>query len=125
MAYRVFDTKEECWVNEDGLYMSPDELLHIIKRSFFGLKIETLSPFDDRYVVHRDTGLYDKNNILILEGDYVKAEVSEDKTIVGVVIYAQELAAYVILCRDIDEYFSIGSDLCEYIEVIGNVFDGT
>jgi hypothetical protein len=56
-------------------------------------------------------------------GDYVKAQVAEDREATGLVTYAQELSSYVILCFDTEEYFTLGTEVCEFIEVVGNVFD--
>lgn len=37
--------------------------------------------------------------------------------------YAHEISAYVILCDD-DMFYTLGSNVCDHIEIIGNVFDG-
>ena len=42
---------------------------------------------------------------------------------IGLVCFAQELSAYIILCFDPDEYFTLGTEVVQYIEVVGNVFD--
>ena len=81
-------------------------------------------PDDDRYICHKDIELYDKENVLVYEGDYLEAKVSEDKTVVGLVAYAHELSSYVILCVDSDEFYTLGSEVTEYIKKVGNVFDG-
>lgn len=122
--YRVYDTERKRWV-KDNIYLSPNPYsdLYIFKKSFFG-KNKLISVFDDRYIVHKDTNLYDKYGYSIYEGDYVRATVSEDRTVIGQVAYACELAAYVILCMKSEEYFTLGQEVCEFIQVIGNVFDG-
>ena len=56
-------------------------------------------------------------------GDHLEAQVSEDRAVRGLVIFAEELSAYIILCFDSDEYFTLGTEICQYIEVVGNVFD--
>ena len=121
--FRVYDTHKKEWV-KDKIYMSPDGDLYILKTSIFsGAKLELL-PDDDRYICHKDIELYDKENVLVYEGDYLEAKVSEDKTVVGLVAYAHELSSYVILCVDSDEFYTLGSEVTEYIKKVGNVFDG-
>lgn len=122
--FRVYDTEDKCWIR-DGVYLAtnPHNDLYIAKKNFFGIeKLYLVS--NDRYVIHKEIDLYDKNKISIYEGDYVKANVSDNREVVGMVAYAHELSAYVILCIKSDEYFTLGSDVCDLIEVIGNVFDG-
>lgn len=123
MTYRVFDTEEKVWV-KGKVYLNPYGELFIIKQSVFGWTKVPLTLSQDRYVYHRDIDLYDRNATLVYEGDYIRAKISDDKTVVGVVVYARELSAYVILCVDSDEFYTLGTEVCEYIEVIGNVFDG-
>lgn len=123
MAYRVYDNEKKKWVM-DNVYLNPHSELFLIKRFLFGV-VKVLHTLDsDRYIHHRDINLYDKNSVLIYEGDYIKAQVEEDRSVTGLVAYAHELSAYVILCVDSDEFYTLGSETCEFIEVIGNVFDG-
>ena len=75
-------------------------------------------------MVHRDIELDDKDGVLVYEGDYVEAQVSEDRIVRGLVSYACEISSYVLLCFDSEEYFTLGSEVSEFIKVIGNVFDG-
>jgi hypothetical protein len=122
--YRIYNTEKKKWIRND-IYLSPDPYsdLYILKKSMFGR--EKLVPIsDDNYVIHRDIELYDKNENLVYEGDYVKAKVAENKTAIGLVTYAAELSSYIILCMSTEEYYTLGSEICEYIEVVGNVFDG-
>ena len=92
-----------------------------MEKCLFGKKIKITSP--ERYIYHRDIGLLDKNDELIFEGDMVEATVSEDTTVTGMVAYARELAGYVILCSDCEKWYSLGSEVCQYVKVVGNVFD--
>ncbi len=121
--YRVYDTEEKKWI-KDNVYLSPDGELFLIKQSLFGMTKVPLVLSQDRYIYHEDIGLYDKENVLVYEGDYIQAEVEEDKSVIGVVAYAHELSSYVILCVDSDEFFTLGSTTTEFIQVVGNVFDG-
>jgi hypothetical protein len=77
----------------------------------------------NRFVYQRYIGLEDKNERPIYIGDTLEAKVSEDRVVRGVVTFAEELSAYIILCFDPDEYFTLGTDIVQYIEVVGNVFD--
>jgi len=118
--YRVYDVKNKKWIT-DNVYMSSNCDLYILKTSIFsGAKLELL---EGEYVYHNSIDLYDKSNTLVYEGDYIEAKVSEDKTVIGLVAYAHELSSYVILCVDSDEFYTLGSEVKEYIKVVGNVFD--
>lgn len=128
MAFRVYDIDKKKWI-KDNVYLSPNDELFLIKKGLFG----TTKISADNYVFHKDIGLYDKKNKLVYEGDYIKAVVgkvnekdenSEDKIEIGLVSYAPELSAYVILCVDSDIYYTLGSETTKFIEIIGNVFDG-
>ena len=118
--YRVYDKKSQKWI-EDDICMNPNGDLYKVTRLLFGCKLSYLS--DERYVWHKGIGVFDKNYNEIYEGDYVKAEVDKDKIVSGIVCYADEYASYVILCNDTSEFYHIGNELSEYIEVIGNSFD--
>jgi hypothetical protein len=121
MAYRVYDNERKKWL-KDNIYMSPDECLFKIKQGLLGM---TKIPLDaERYIYHKDIGLYDKNSKLVFEGDYILARVAEDKEVVGFVAYAYELSAWVILCDESNEFFTLGSSVSAEISIIGNVFDG-
>lgn len=120
--FRVYNTEKKQWVKDD-IYLNPNGELFLIKQSLFGW-VKIPMALDDRYIYHRDIGLYDKNQNMVFEGDYIRARVAEDKEEIGLVSYAHELSAYVILCVDNDTFYTLGSETTEFIEVIGNVFDG-
>lgn len=134
MVYRIYDNEKKKWVkNENDIYLSPDGELFKIKKSVLGMVKVPLALSQDRYTYHQDIGLTDKSGKKVFEGDYIRAVVgkvdennenSEDKVEIGLVSYAHELSAYVILCNNSDTFYTLGSSVCEYIEVIGNVFDG-
>lgn len=119
--YRVFDNKRHKWV-ENNICISPNGYIYKVKRNLFGCKLVPLS--DERYILHKNIEVFDKNQEEIYEGDYIKAEIDKDKIVHGMVCYAHEYASYIILCTDTNEYYHIGNELSEYLEIIGNVFDG-
>lgn len=123
MSYRVYDNELKKWL-KDNIYLSPDGELFLIKKSLFGMVKVPLALSQDRYIYHKKIDLLDKNKKEIYEGDYIKAQVGDDKSVIGLVAFAEELSAWVILCVDSDEFFTLGSEVTEYIEEIGNVFDG-
>lgn len=123
MEYRVYDNEQKEWV-KDNIYLNSDGDLFLIKRSAFGWTKLPLALSPERYVCHKAIDLWDKNGQQIFEGDYLKAQVSEDRVVIGLVAFAIELSSYIILCVDSDEFYTLGSEVCEYIEKIGNVFDG-
>lgn len=123
MTYRIFDKETKQWVR-DNIFLTPDGGLVLVKKYLFGL-IKILRPLSQkRYVYHEDIALCDKNGELIFVGDYLKAQVDTDKEVVGMVAYAEQLSAYVILCDDTSEFYTLGSDVAELVQIIGNVFDG-
>lgn len=120
--YRVYNIEKKKWVNDD-IFIAPNDDLYIFEKKLFGKK-KLIPISDEDCVIHRDIELYDKNSNVVYEGDYVKAKVAEDRTVIGLVTYAAELSSYIILCMKTEEFFTLGQEVCEYIEVIGNVFDG-
>ena len=132
MGYRVYDYEAKKWL-KNNIYMNPDGELFKIKHSLFGTVKVPLALSPDRYIYHRDIDLTDKNGYEVHEGDYIKAVVgkvdeedenSDDIIEIGLVTYAHELSSYVMLCVNNDTFYTLGSQVCEYIEIIGNVFDG-
>lgn len=122
MGFRVYDKKKKRWVN-DSILLTPDGELIESKKSLFGNKLTFVD--ENRYVYQKFIGLHDKNGTPIYIGDHLEAKVAEDRTVKGLVIFAEELSAYIILSFSSDEYFTLGTEICQYIEVIGNVFDKT
>lgn len=121
--FRVYDNKKKCWV-KDNIYLTPDDELVLIKESAFGMVKTPIELSKDRYICHRDIGLTDKTGREVFEGDYVKASVSEDNEEIGLVTYAYQLSAYIILCVNNDTFYTLGTETSDDIQVIGNVFDG-
>lgn len=116
--YRIFDNKEKVWVRE-GIYLSPNNDLSTSKRALFGTeKLSLVS--EQRYILHRDIGLRDKNNIAIFEGDICKVE---SINVTGVVVYAYDHASYYLLDYANSKYYTLGIEQCKMVEVIGNIIE--
>ena len=120
MSFRVYDKKRKKFIT-DNIYLTPDGELVESKKSLWGNKMTFVD--QNRYVYQRYIGLEDKNNISIYIGDTLEAQVAEDRTIKGMVTFAPELSAYIILCFESEEYFTLGESVCDLITVVGNVFD--
>lgn len=122
MLYRVYDEDERKWV-VDNVYLTPNGDLVMIKKTM-GL-VKTLVVLDRaRYIYHKMIGLQDVNNTEVYEGDYLLAKVEDDREIVGLVTFAEELGSYIILDTNDDKYYHLGDTIREFIRIIGNVFDG-
>ena len=121
--YRVYDLEKQKWV-KDRIYLSPlpQSDLYILKKNFLG-KDKLVLVENDRYIVHKFIDLYDKDSNMVFEGDIIKAQISDDKTVTGIVTYATEWSAYIILCFDPDEFYVLGSSISQEIKITGNVFD--
>lgn len=120
MSYRVYDKKRKKFI-EDNIFLTPDGELVESKKSLFGDKITFVS--QNRFVYQKYIELDDVNGKQIYVGDYLEAKVAEDKVVVGMVTFAPELSAYIILCFETEEYFTLGTEVCHYVKVVGNVFD--
>lgn len=120
MGYRVYDKKKKKFVT-DNVYLTPDGELVESKKSLFGNKMTFVD--QNRFVFQQAISLTDKNGTPIYIGDYLKAQVTEDKEITGLVTYSEQLSSYVILSFTTDEYFMLGEPVSELVEVTGNVFD--
>lgn len=116
MSYRVYDKKKRKFVTDD-IFLTPDgELVES--------KDNKLTFVDqNRYVYQKYIELNDKDNTPVYIGDYLEAQVAEDRTVRGMVTFAPEMSSYIILCFDSEEYFTLGESVCDLIEVVGNVFD--
>ena len=114
--YRVYSKNEKKWLKE-GVYLSPNNDLYISKKTLFGTE-KLILVSDNKYIWHKDIGLYDKNDTLIFEGDICRIEHLD---IVGVIAYASERASYYIFDDKNSKYYTVRVDYCKQIEVIGNI----
>lgn len=121
---RAYDIENNHWVTEDVyIPLNIKEELYTLKKNIFGKK-KLVSVASDKYVIHNDINLCDKDGDLIFEGDYLQCEVAEDKIVIGLVIYASDLSSYVVLCEEHNEFYTLGYEVSDYVKIIGNVFDG-
>ena len=120
MAFRVYDIKRKQWI--DNVVKDAQDDLYKVKKGVFKDKLTYLDPND--YIYHDAFNLYDKNNVQVFEGDYLQAEVEEDKFVIGLVAFVDDLSGYAILVEPTQEFYTLGSETTEFIEIIGNVFDG-
>lgn len=124
MSYRVFDNKERKWLKKDEVFLSGfNNDLYAYGNGFFKKKkLELLSPA--RYILHKDTGIVDKNNNLIYEGDICELEFTKNGKHKCVIAYVPERAAYIFFDDDTSSYYSYADGMSKYITIVGNVFDG-
>lgn len=120
MSYRVYDKKKKKFIT-DNIFLTPDGELVESKKSIWGNKMTFVD--GNRYVYQRYIMLNDRNNNPIYIGDMLEAQVADDRIAHGIVTYAEELAAYIILCFETGEYFVLGQSVCDRIQIVGNVFD--
>lgn len=120
MGYRVYDKKKHKFI-KDNIFLTPDGELVESKKSLFGNKMSFVD--SDRFVYQRSTELQDKNDNEVFVGDYLEAQVDEDRVINGLVTFADELGSFIILCFDTGEYFVLSQSVCGLIKIIGNIFD--
>lgn len=120
MAFRVYDKKRKKFVT-DNIYLTPDGELVESKKSIWGNKMTFVD--GNRFVFQKSTELFDRDNTEIFVGDYLSAEVSDDRIVEGLVTFAEELGSFVILCFDTGEYFVLSQSVCSKIKVVKNIFD--
>ena len=120
--FRVYDKKRKIFMTEDVLIGKNGDLYKVGK-NLLGSKLTYLH--QNRYVFQQAIQLNDKNDMPIYIGDYLKAEVADNRIVRGMVTFAEEIGAYIILCFESDEYFVLSQSVCSRIEVVGNVFDNS
>lgn len=119
---RVFDKQTGEWLKYD-IYLMPNGDLYKLEKPIFRKRNTLKQLSNERYVVHRDIGLTDKNGILIYEGDICEVMLNEDETIYAEVTYVEYVASYVLLDFKTGHFYYLGTEQANLIEVVGNVFD--
>ena len=121
MQYRVYDAKNKEWIYKN-IYVSQDDELFMCKKILFVFNKMILLP-QSRYVKQDFIGLFDKNKNPIYVGDYVEAQITKDKKIIGIITFANETSGYIILGVSENKFYNLGNHVSEFINVIGNVFE--
>ncbi len=116
--YRIYDKDQQRW-RKDITILQDGALAVITKGMFNKYRIRVLWD-EEPYVIHNETGFYDKHGHKIFEGDICKTSKVEN----GIVGYGEPVGAYCIFDYDNDVYYIITDEHAEDIAVIGNVFDG-
>ena len=119
--YRLYDNFDRKWVT-DHAYLSPFDIVieegGWMKKLFGFVKLCLGS--DVRYTIHRSTGMRDKNDRLIFEGDICNVK---DGEFTGIVSYVEEHCAYYLLDHQNAKFYPLGEAYHDVVEVIGNVID--
>lgn len=127
---RVFDTVNNIWCDGEFCISSMGDLMEIKKRPFGLEKINLLS--DNRYVWHKDIGLYDSKDNLIFEGDICEMNLPMEpdnpdnntyESSYHAVVYSYENAAYYLVDMENSACCRFNEEVLQYITVIANVFD--
>lgn len=120
MSFRVYDKKKKKFIT-DNVYLTPDGELVESKKSLFGNKMTFID--QNRFVYQRYIGLSDRDNNAIYIGDVLEARVTDDEIVTGIVSFAEELSSYIIFCDCNEKWYTLGTEICDRIKIIGNVFD--
>lgn len=119
--YRLYDNIKKKWV--DNVYITPTGNIFIEKKTWYGLNKLVIVDEKDRYTIHRETGMYDKFDDMIYEGDICKLEF-EDKTITGLVVYYDQHASFYLINYDNDTFYPMRDEYYkDHIEVIGAIME--
>lgn len=99
--------------------MLPNGALFVYgKRKLFSDKLVMLQD-DERYIVHYDIILCDKNGNQMFEGDICDTPDGQ-----GTVAFADDIGCYCVFDFENEKYYPLSKESCEYVKVIGNVIDG-
>jgi uncharacterized phage protein (TIGR01671 family) len=113
LKFRVWDIKKKRFVfNKNTLEEIMEEIYDLEFLTYVWKK---------NTVWQQNTGLLDKNNKEIYEGDIVKISYTPNKSFVGEVEWLNEKASYVIFDKENYEFFD--EDNINNIEILGNAFE--
>lgn len=115
--FRVYDKNNKVW-RDNVLIDEYGNLYEEAKGLFSSKKIKQIDK--DDYIIHTWTYLFDKNDVMIYQGDVCKIK----DGVYGVVCYIRELGGFCILDSENSKYYFLGANTSSLCEVIGNCFDG-
>lgn len=130
MIFKIWDKKEERWVDNDSVFVnslgwkiSPQK-----RRLRMGYYCSEESPLfgtkKDIYNIYYPTGIFDKNNVEIFEGDIVECVLKNgDNKLTLVVTYIAERGAYLLIDTTAKEYYEFAQihHICSSLQVVSNV----
>ncbi len=117
--YRVRDVKHNKWIDK-GVYLNTFGDLVKIKKSFFRTKEKLFN--HSNYELQYSTGIKDKNNILVYEGDIIIADIMGEE-IKTLCVFSDYICSYVLLDFISNKYYTLSKDKSRVIKVIGNIYD--
>ena len=120
--YRVYDSKEKCWVR-DSFFISPNGDIYMSDKRIFANSHRLSLVSEQRFIVQHEIGINDINGKLIFEGDICKII---GRNVIGVITYIPEHASYYLLDNKNFKYYPLHEkSVGEYAEVIGNVCENS
>ena len=125
IMFRVRNIKDDKWeIGEFHISNNGDLMKVNVTKSKFGKeKIDINLLSENKYVWQQDIGYDDKYGNHIYEGDICRIETS-DGFIMCVVAYIPSRASYMMLDNENSKYYEFHNEAKDYIEIVGNVFDG-
>lgn len=115
--YRMWDHEKERWVKD--FYIIPSGEAFVLKKKLFGSKLVPMT--EDKYTLHKNIEVFDRNGKSIYEGDIVVN--TDDCDIKGVVAYSSNHAAYYIFDEKRGLYYGITDAVRDKMEIVGNCFE--
>ena len=107
IKFRVFQDNEMIYQDAPGVYGTK----HFLDKCY------------EDGILMQYTGLKDKNNIEIYDGDIVTVYHTGEVGLTGTVEYDDDETAYMIRTRDFESSEIVGTSFSRHLEVIGNIHE--